>query len=161
METGQVVAIKRIRLDDSHLGDVEELMVGFISTSHREPDFTSFSQQKEVDLLQSLSHPNIVHYEGFIRTDEVLNIILEFVENVSLLNLLKTFGTMPERLVVNYVVKMCEGLDYLHERGVVHCDLKAANILTTKNGEVKLSDFGVSKQLNVLDKNTQAVGEYS
>lgn len=46
------------------------------------------------------------------------------------------------------MTKILEGLHYLHESHVVHCDLKAANILTTKNGNVKLSDFGVSLNLH-------------
>ena len=111
-------------------------------------------------MLESLDHPNIVKYLGFLKTDSMLNIVLEFVENGSLLTLLKQFGTMGEKLVVNYAARMLDGLSYLHEKGVVHCDLKAANILTTKNGEVKLTDFGVSKQLNVLDKSTSAVGMF-
>ncbi len=50
------------------------------------------------------------------------------------------------------MVKILEGLYYLHEQNVVHCDLKAANILTTKNGNVKLSDFGVSLNLKAVKK---------
>ncbi|TPX37860.1 hypothetical protein SeMB42_g06841 [Synchytrium endobioticum] len=138
LETGHVVAVKRIPLMDQDQDGVEDLM-------------------KEVELLKSLSHPNIVRYEGFLCDPKTLNIVLEFVEAGSLSSILKQFGKMPEKLCVNYVVKMLEGLEYLHGQGVVHCDLKCANILTTKNGETKLSDFGVSKQLNVLDKNTQAV----
>lgn len=49
--------------------------------------------------------------------------------------------------MATYVIKILEGLDYLHCNDVVHCDLKAANILTTKTGNVKLSDFGVSLNL--------------
>lgn len=45
------------------------------------------------------------------------------------------------------MIKILEGLEYLHSKDVVHCDLKAANILSTKNGNVKLSDFGVSLNL--------------
>ncbi|KAJ3293316.1 hypothetical protein HK104_004582 [Borealophlyctis nickersoniae] len=138
METGRVVAMKRIPLADQGKEGIADLMT-------------------EVDLLKSLSHPNIVKYEGFIQNENYLHIILEFVEGGSLLSLMKTFGTLPEKLAVNYVEKMLEGLQYLHERGVVHCDLKCANILTTKDGDIKLSDFGVSKQLGGLDKNTQAV----
>ena len=47
-------------------------------------------------------------------------------------------------------MKILEGLHYLHTSDVVHCDLKAANILTTKNGNVKLSDFGVSLNLRAM-----------
>ena len=62
---------------------------------------------------------------------------------------MKSFGKLNERLVAGYVGKILEGLDYLHQNNVVHCDLKAANILTTKTGNVKLSDFGVSLGLRV------------
>jgi serine/threonine protein kinase len=73
-----------------------------------------------------------------------------FAENGSLGQTLKAFGKLNERLVASYVVKILDGLHYLHQSHVVHCDLKAANILTTKTGNVKLSDFGVSLNLRNL-----------
>ncbi|KAG0256075.1 hypothetical protein BG011_004765 [Mortierella polycephala] len=136
--TGQMVAVKRIKIDG--LKDVERDLL-----------------MQEVDLLKSLAHPSIVKYEGFIKSYGYLNIILEYVENGSLLTTLKSFGTFPEKLVVAYVVKILEGLVYLHGKEVVHCDLKAANILTTKNGNVKLSDFGVSLNLKVKESDFGAV----
>ncbi|KAI8595998.1 kinase-like domain-containing protein, partial [Dissophora ornata] len=136
--SGQMVAVKRIKIDG--LKDDERDML-----------------MQEVDLLKALAHPSIVKYEGFIKTEGYLNIILEFVENGSLLTTLKSFGTFPEKLVVAYVVKILEGLVYLHGKEVVHCDLKAANILTTKNGNVKLSDFGVSLNLKVKESDFGAV----
>ncbi|KAF9374751.1 hypothetical protein CPC16_001096, partial [Podila verticillata] len=136
--TGQMVAVKRIKIDGLKDTEMDILM-------------------QEVDLLKSLTHPSIVKYEGFIKTYGHLNIILEFVENGSLLTTLKSFGTFPEKLVVAYVVKILEGLVYLHGKEVVHCDLKAANILTTKNGNVKLSDFGVSLNLKVKESDFGAV----
>jgi serine/threonine protein kinase len=54
-------------------------------------------------------------------------------------------------LVAGYVIKILDGLRYLHNSQVVHCDLKAANVLTTKNGNVKLSDFGVSLNLRAME----------
>jgi serine/threonine protein kinase len=75
-----------------------------------------------------------------------------YAENGSLGQLIKAFGKLNERLVTGYVVKILEGLHYLHQSDVVHCDLKAANILTTKNGNVKLSDFGVSLNLRELQR---------
>lgn len=62
------------------------------------------------------------------------------------------FGELNEGLVAAYVVKILEGLHYLHNSDVVHCDLKAANILTTKTGNVKLTDFGVSLNLRSVER---------
>jgi serine/threonine protein kinase len=78
-------------------------------------------------------------------------VIVRYAENGSLGQTLRAFGKLNERLVAGYVVKILEGLDYLHQSDVVHCDLKAANILTTKNGNVKLSDFGVSLNLRAMN----------
>jgi serine/threonine protein kinase len=58
-------------------------------------------------------------------------------------------------------VKILEGLHYLHTSNIVHCDLKAANILTTKNGNVKLTDFGVSLNLRAMEKERGGLDEQS
>lgn len=80
-----------------------------------------------------------------------------YAENGSLGQTLKAFGKLNEKLVASYVVKILEGLHYLHTSDVVHCDLKAANILTTKNGNVKLSDFGVSLNLRAMEREIKDV----
>ncbi|EIW58780.1 Pkinase-domain-containing protein [Trametes versicolor FP-101664 SS1] len=138
LNTGQMVAVKRIRLEGLKEDEISQLM-------------------REVDLVKSLSHPSIVKYEGMARDDTSLNIVLEYAENGSLGQTLKAFGKLNERLVANYVVKILEGLHYLHQNDVVHCDLKAANILTTKNGNVKLSDFGVSLNLRAMEREMKDV----
>ncbi|TFK39801.1 hypothetical protein BDQ12DRAFT_511749 [Crucibulum laeve] len=138
LNTGQMVAVKRIRLEGLKEEEVTTLM-------------------REVDLVKSMSHPSIVKYEGMARDDNTLSIVLEYVENGSLGQTLKAFGKLNERLVASYVIKILEGLHYLHQSDVVHCDLKAANILTTKNGNVKLSDFGVSLNLRAVGRETKDV----
>ncbi|KAH9831359.1 kinase-like protein [Rhodofomes roseus] len=100
----------------------------------------------EIDLLKCLNHPNIVKYKGFEKTPEYLYIILEFCENGSLHNICKRFGKFPETLVGVYVSQVLEGLVYLHDQGVIHRDIKGANILTNKDGCVKLADFGVASR---------------
>ncbi|KAG8221003.1 Pkinase-domain-containing protein [Butyriboletus roseoflavus] len=138
LNTGQMVAVKRIRLEGLKEEEVMQLM-------------------KEVDLMKSLSHPGIVKYEGMVRDEEFLNIVLEYAESGSLGQTLKAFGKLNEHLVASYVVKILEGLYYLHKCEVVHCDLKAANILTTKTGNIKLSDFGVSLNLRAMERELNSV----
>ncbi|KAG6335620.1 hypothetical protein ID866_3477 [Astraeus odoratus] len=123
--TGETVAVKEIQLSNIPKGELSQIM-------------------SEIDLLKNLNHPNIVKYKGFVKTPEYLYIILEFCENGSLHNICKRFGKFPENLVAVYICQVLEGLVYLHDQGVIHRDIKGANILTNKDGCVKLADFGVA-----------------
>jgi serine/threonine protein kinase len=138
IETGETVAIKRVELTGIPQTELNNL-------------------EGELTLLQKLNHPNIVQYVGAVRSEKHLNIILEYIENGSLLTIIKKFGKFPETLAAVYVAQILEGLAYLHEQGVIHRDIKAANTLTTKDGEVKLADFGVA----TLSKAQRASGNMS
>ena len=88
----------------------------------------------EIELLKNLNHQNIVKYIGSFKTRSHLYIILEFMENGALSTHIKPskFGAFPESLVAVFIQQVLQGLAYLHEQGVVHRDIKGANILTTK-----------------------------
>ena len=100
-----------------------------------------------MNLLKKLNHENIVAYIGAQKDKDHLHIVMEFVENGSLSALLKKFGRLPESVVAKYMQQTLAGLAYLHEQGVVHRDIKGANLLLTISGGVKLADFGVSTNL--------------
>ena len=107
------------------------------------------SLQTEISLLKSLRHPNIVRYIDHVvntKTNQ-LYIAMEYVENGSLAQMVKKYGKFPESLARTYVSKVVDGLIYLHEQGVIHRDVKGANILIDKDGVVKLADFGVSTKI--------------
>ncbi|KAK8629504.1 hypothetical protein V6N13_078343 [Hibiscus sabdariffa] len=115
LENGDFVAIKQVSLENIVQEDLNIIM-------------------QEIDLLKNLNHKNIVKYLGSSKTKSHLHIILEYVENGSLANIIKPnkFGPFPESLVAVYIAQVLEGLVYLHEQGVIHRDIKGANILTTK-----------------------------
>ncbi|KAG9453114.1 hypothetical protein H6P81_006018 [Aristolochia fimbriata] len=140
LENGDFVAIKQVSLENIPQEDLNIIM-------------------QEIDLLKNLNHKNIVKYLGSLKTKTHLHIILEYVENGSLANIIKPnkFGPFPESLVAVYIAQVLEGLVYLHEQGVIHRDIKGANILTTKEGLVKLADFGVATKLTEADVNTHSV----
>lgn len=133
--TGETVAVKQIKLADLPKSELRVIML-------------------EIDLLKNLDHPNIVKYHGFVKTPETLNIILEYCENGSLHSISKNFGRFPENLVGLYMSQVLHGLLYLHEQGVIHRDIKGANILTTKQGLVKLADFGVASRTTGLHESS-------
>ena len=129
LETGEVVAIKQIKLIGTPKSQLSSMMM-------------------EIDLLKKLNHKHIVRYIGFYKTKEHLNILIEFCESGSLLHVMKKFGNFSEKLVGMYTAQVLEGLKYLHDQGVIHRDIKAANLLTDKQGTVKLADFGIASTTN-------------
>lgn len=108
------------------------------------------SIEGEVSLLQHLDHPNIVRYLGTERTSEALNIFLEYVPGGSIASLLSKFESFQEPVVKVFTKHILTGLAYLHSHGIIHRDIKGANILVDKNGWVKLADFGASKKIEDL-----------
>jgi serine/threonine protein kinase len=86
----------------------------------------------ELDLLSKLDHPNIVKYLGAINDSEGLHVVLEYMENGSLASVRKLFGDFSEPVCSSYVNQVLFGLEYLHAQGVLHRDIKGANILTPK-----------------------------
>ncbi|KAH3898767.1 uncharacterized protein SCODWIG_02429 [Saccharomycodes ludwigii] len=102
----------------------------------------------EIDLLKNLKHPNIVKYHGFIQKQTKLYILLELCSNGSLRDLIKSNGgPLNESTSINYVKQTLQGLTYLHEQGVIHRDIKAANLLLDNKNVIKLADFGVSTKV--------------
>ncbi|KAI9813876.1 MAG: hypothetical protein M1826_002363 [Phylliscum demangeonii] len=133
--TGETVAVKKVRLADLPKTELRVIML-------------------EIDLLKNLNHANIVKYHGFVKSPEYLFIILEYCENGSLHSICKNFGKFPENLVGLYMSQVLNGLLYLHDQGVIHRDIKGANILTTKEGLVKLADFGVATRASGLHESS-------
>eukprot|EP00884_Botryococcus_braunii_P019516 jgi/Botrbrau1/6248/Bobra.0129s0003.2 len=135
--TGQLMAVKQVLLckDNSLVGRVNEQVV---------------SLEKEVAVLKQLDHPNIVRYLGTERTDECLNIFLEFVPGGSIASLINKFGSLKESVLKIYARQILTGLEYLHQHQIMHRDIKGANILVDNTGLIKLADFGASKKIEDL-----------
>ncbi|MEW4488027.1 serine/threonine-protein kinase [Thalassoglobus sp. JC818] len=120
------------------------------------PDFDqdpSFAErfQREARALAHLGHPNIVTIHDFGRKDDLYFLIMEYVDGTNLRQLEQTARLTPaEALAI--VPKICEALQFAHERGVVHRDIKPENILLTQDGNVKIADFGLAKLSGVPDQ---------
>ncbi|MGH7296475.1 MAG: serine/threonine-protein kinase, partial [Polyangiaceae bacterium] len=102
--------------------------------------------EREARVLAELCHPNIGMLLGYVKTDARLMLVLEFVDGVSLSELLRKKPAMSPDAAAAIGAAVARGLAHAHERGVVHRDIKPANILVSRRGEVKLFDFGIAQR---------------
>nr|XP_056712694.1 serine/threonine-protein kinase Nek3 [Euleptes europaea] len=95
-------------------------------------------------LLAKMKHPNIVTYKESFEADGHLYIVMEYCDEGDLLQKIKLQKgrLFPEDTILNWFAQMCLGVKYIHNRRVLHRDIKSKNILLTQNGKVKLGDFG-------------------
>eukprot|EP00756_Hemistasia_phaeocysticola_P020796 Hpha_TRINITY_DN15740_c0_g1::TRINITY_DN15740_c0_g1_i1::g.37459::m.37459 len=101
---------------------------------------------KEVSLMISLQHENIVQYLGCGVAGSRALILMEYVPGGSLRTLATQFGgVLPTVCVPRFVADILRGLVYIHENDVVHQDLKPANVLVTAEGQARIADFGAAK----------------
>eukprot|EP01105_Mastigella_eilhardi_P020823 TRINITY_DN49_c0_g1_i2.p1 TRINITY_DN49_c0_g1~~TRINITY_DN49_c0_g1_i2.p1 ORF type:complete len:431 (-),score=107.48 TRINITY_DN49_c0_g1_i2:740-1858(-) len=123
------------------------------------PQASVTSMLNEVKLLRELDHPNVLKILGEHSMKENIYLFLEFAENGSLFRLIKEFKNVPEVLTAFYMDQVCSALAYLHSRGVIHRDIKAANILLMGDARlVKIADFGVAAVLEDGNKHFTVVG---
>ncbi|HEY3321358.1 MAG TPA: serine/threonine-protein kinase [Planctomycetota bacterium] len=112
--------------------------------------------KREVKATSALSHPNIVKtYDAGIEHG-VFYLATEFIDGESLNQRLKREGALPEKECLRIALAVTSGLAHAHSRSVLHRDVKPENILLGKNGDVKLSDFGLAK---ILEDHQQITAE--
>ncbi len=107
--------------------------------------------QREVQAAAALSHPNIVAAYDAHQSSEIAYLVLEYVEGVNLFRLVKERGPLPVAVAANYVRQAATGLAYLHSRGIIHRDVKPANLILAEDGTVKLLDMGLVRFASAED----------
>ncbi|XP_061376543.1 mitogen-activated protein kinase kinase kinase NPK1-like [Gastrolobium bilobum] len=136
-----------MNLDSGELIAIKQVLIAPGSASDENTQANIRELEEEVKLLKNLKHPNIVRYLGIAREEDSLNILLEFVPGGSISSLLGKFGSFPESVIKMYTKQLLLGLEYLHNNGIIHRDIKGANILVDNKGCIKLADFGASKKV--------------
>ncbi len=102
--------------------------------------------EREARMLGELGHPNVILLFDFVRTDLQMYLVLEYVDGPSLAELLAKKKKLRPQMVAAVGAEAARGLEHAHARGIVHRDVKPANILLSKKGEVKLVDFGIAQR---------------
>jgi serine/threonine-protein kinase len=124
------VAIKTAVLPDASDAEAQEEIARF---------------RREAQAAGRLTHPNIVGVFDYGETDKLAYIVMEFVDGPSLKELLEKQERFTPADAIRLMEGLLAGLQYSHERGVVHRDIKPANIMLTRDGAVKIADFGIAR----------------
>ncbi|GEM_PF-556596 len=115
------------------------------SLSSNEEYITRF--EREARAVAVLNHPNIVQVHDMGRDPEGFYfIVMEYVEGTTLSELVKTKGLLDEKFSLRAIRQACLGLHAAHEAGILHRDVKPENLMVSKEGRVKVADFGLAKE---------------
>ncbi|XP_050208151.1 probable serine/threonine-protein kinase At1g09600 [Mercurialis annua] len=126
-DSGKIVALKKVRFDTS------------------EPESIKF-MAREILILRKLDHPNVIKLQGLAtsRMQYSLYLVLEFMQTDLTRVISRPGQTLTEPQVKCYMLQLLSGLQHCHERGILHRDIKASNLLIDKNGNLKIGDFGLA-----------------
>jgi eukaryotic-like serine/threonine-protein kinase len=112
----------------------------------------------EPRLLASVSHPNIVSITTAEKQDNIFFIVMEYVPGETLENLIAARGVLDLNRALDYTCQICNAVDHAHRQGVIHRDLRPANVLVTEQDMLKVADFGTSRFLEIAAHGTTVIG---
>jgi serine/threonine-protein kinase len=113
---------------------------------------------REPRLLASVNHPNIVAITTAEKQDGVFFIVMEYVPGDTLENVIARDGALELTRALDYACQICNAVDHAHRQGVLHRDLRPANVLVPESGLVKVADFGTSRFLEIAAHGTTVIG---
>jgi serine/threonine protein kinase len=103
--------------------------------------------KREAKVLSQLQHPNIVRFYGLEQEGHLAFLLMEYIDGITLRRaIFDRKRPFTARQVQNIISPICAALNYAHSMGMVHCDVKSANIMLDKNNKVYLTDFGIARQ---------------
>jgi serine/threonine-protein kinase len=123
----RIVAIKALR---EHLTNDEEFVARF---------------RREAQAVASLSHTNIVSIYDVGQDKDLHYLVMEMVEGQNLKEIILEKGKFNENDAVEIAKQICEALEHAHKQKIIHCDIKPHNIILTKDGKAKVTDFGIAR----------------
>jgi len=127
-----------------------KLLNRFVAVKLLRPEFTADEEfvkrfRIEAQAAASLSHPNIVSIYDVGKEDDMHYIVMEYVNGITLKDYLIQNSVLDWKEAVNIVIQICSAIEHAHENHIVHRDIKPHNILLTKDGVAKVTDFGIAR----------------
>jgi len=138
-----------LRTNPAQMFVVKEIVIGHLKENEQS------AAKKEADVLHQMTHSNITMYvESFVENSK-LYIVMEYADGGDLSSAIKRRNTSgvrwPEDEVMRIFVQICLAMKHVHDRNILHRDLKSQNIFLTSKGIVKLGDFGIAKVLDASE----------
>ncbi|RME74731.1 MAG: serine/threonine protein kinase [Planctomycetota bacterium] len=125
------------------LGEAVAVKVRAPKGSHSDPDARRFKQ--EAAITARINHPNVVRLFDAGETRDYVYHVFEYVEGRALDAILRERGKIPESELIDIGIQVCAGLQAAADEGIIHRDVKPANIMVSVSGRVKLCDLGLAK----------------
>ena len=101
--------------------------------------------QREAQAAARLSHPNIVNIYDVGKDQDVDYIVMEYVSGETLKQRIQRLGPLPTEMATFIAIEIAEALENAHQNKIIHCDIKPHNILITRTGRIKVTDFGIAR----------------
>ena len=155
VKTEVPICIKEYFFKDYCYRDPDTLAVRVHSETGKQL-FDKFKEKliKEARILSEVHHPYIVNVLEVFEEHNTAYIAMEYIDGYSLKSLLEKEGMLPENQVLYYIRQIGEALQFVHEKNILHLDIKPSNILIDKKGNARLIDFGVSKRYDIEQEET-------
>ncbi|KAM5234753.1 serine/threonine-protein kinase Nek1 isoform 9-T10 [Hipposideros larvatus] len=139
---GKAILVKST--EDGKQYVIKEINISRMSSKERK------ESRREVAVLANMKHPNIVQYKESFEENGALYIVMDYCEGGDLFKRINAQkGTLfQEDQILDWFVQICLALKHVHDRKILHRDIKSQNIFLTKDGTVQLGDFGIARVLN-------------
>lgn len=113
---------------------------------------------REPRLLAKLDHPNIVNITTAEKQQNIFFIVMEYVPGDTLESIIATKGALEIDLALGYATQIGQAVEHAHKQGIIHRDLRPANVLVSSSGTLKIADFGTSRFLEIATHGTTVIG---